>query len=123
MLARWRETCFVTWRLARFGIKSLMSGARIFAGAIVLLVFLAANSGLHQALHHSGNAAPDSCVLCLLAKGQVDLPDTTTAPNDSVRSVFDLAPRVESIVLVDFTYLTAPSRAPPALSSLLPAVA
>ena len=91
----------------------------VLAAAILLCELLAANSGFHQALHRSGKAASDSCVLCLFAKGQVDLPQSVLTVPESVRSSFDLTPRMESVALPDFTYLVSPSRAPPAFASLL----
>ena|SRR5208282_2558348 len=97
--------------------------AGVLAGALLLLGLLAVNNGFHQALHHSGKAAPDNCVLCLFAKGQVDLPQSVPVVPASFQSSFDLPPRMESIASVDFTYLASPSRAPPVFVSLRSVVA
>ncbi len=91
--------------------------------ALLLLGLLAANGGFHEALHHDGKAASDNCVLCLFAKGQVDAPQSVPVVAASVESSFDLPPRIEAGVLADFTYLTSPSRAPPAAVCLLSVVA
>lgn len=110
-------------KASRFVAAAARGLAGVLAGGVLLLGLLAANSGFHQTLHHSGKAAADSCVLCLFAKGQVGLPQSAPVITTSVRSSFDLPPRMESIAMVDFTYLTSPSRAPPALASLLSVVA
>jgi len=106
-------------RLSHFKANWFVAAARglagVLAGALLLLGLLAVNNGFHQALHHSGKAAPDNCVLCLFAKGQVDLPQSVAIVPASVQSSFDLPPRMESIASVDFTYLASPSRAPPFL--------
>ena len=113
--------------MTRFKVNRFVAAARVLAGALAaaLLLFelLAANGGFHQALHHGGKAASDSCFLCLFVKGHVDLPQSVPVVTASVRSSFDPAPRMESIAMMDFTYLASPSRAPPALASLLSVVA
>jgi hypothetical protein len=111
----------------RFKDNWFLAAARVLAGALAgaLLLFelVAANGELHQALHHGGKAASDSCVLCLFAKGHVDSPEAAPVVTVSIRSSFDAAPRMESIAMVDFTYLASPSRAPPALPLLFSVVA
>ncbi len=93
----------------------MLSGA--LAGALLLLTVLAANGKFHQALHLKGKSASDNCVLCLFAKGQVDLPQSIAEAPATVAPLVTMRLRLESIVLVDFTYLSSPSRAPPALDS------
>jgi hypothetical protein len=95
----------------------------MLAGVLLILELLAANGGLHQALHHSGKAPSDSCALCLIAKGQVDSPQPTPISTEPVQFSFHPTPQIESITLVDFSYFTPPGRAPPAPASFLPAVA
>jgi hypothetical protein len=97
--------------------------AGVLAGALLLLGLLAVNNGFHKALHHSGKAAPDKCVLCLLAKGQVDSLQSVAVVPAPVQPSFDLPPPMESIVLADFMYLASLSRAPPAFVSLRSVVA
>jgi hypothetical protein len=110
-----------------FKVNWFVAAARVMAGALAaaLLLFelLAANGAFHEALHQSGKAASDCCVLCLLAQGHVDSPDSVPVVTASVQPSFDLPPRMESIALLDFTFLASPSRAPPALASLLTVVA
>jgi hypothetical protein len=91
----------------------------VLAGALLVFELLASSSGFHQALHHSGKAASSSCVLCVFAKGQLDLPQSVPVVTASIQSSLALAPRMDSIAFRDFPYLTCPSRAPPALPSLL----
>jgi len=92
------------------------------AGALLLFELLAANGAFHQAFHHSDRSASNNCVLCLFAKGQVDSPESTPILSTPVQvAVFQSLP-VESIVLVDFSYLSFPSRAPPAFFSSLSVV-
>ena len=112
--------------LSRFTVNRFIAAralACVLAGALLVFELLAADSGFHQALHHSGKAASNSCALCVFAKGHVDVPQSVPVVTASVRSAFDPAPLLESIGLVDFTYLARPSRAPPALASLLSVVA
>jgi len=97
--------------------------AAMLAAAVLLFSLLATNSGFHEALHHGDKAASNNCVLCLFAKGQVDQPLATPVVAAFAPAIFLSAPQVESVVLVDFSYLSSPSRAPPALASLLLAVA
>jgi len=123
MLARWRETCFLSGRLARSKVNWFRAAAHILAGALLILELLAANGGFHQALHHSGQVPSDSCALCLIAKGQVDSPEPAPISTEPVQFSFNPTPQIESIVLVGFSYFTPPGRAPPAPASSLSAVA
>jgi hypothetical protein len=94
----------------------------VLAGALLLFELVAANSELHQKLHHNGKATSNTCVVCLFAKGHVDSAESAPAFTAPVRIPLGLAPTMESIFLADFTYLSSPSRAPPAFSSLLSVV-
>ncbi|HVM46446.1 MAG TPA: hypothetical protein VMU04_00390 [Candidatus Acidoferrum sp.] len=99
--------------------SNLFAAARLLAIVLAVTVvcfgLLAANGEFHRALHHGGAADSNGCVLCLFAHGQVDSPASATVPAACVAAVLDLTPPAESIVLVDFTYLLFPSRAPPAV--------
>jgi hypothetical protein len=97
--------------------------AGVLAGALLVFELLSADGGFHQALHHNGKAASNGCILCLFAKGQVDSPQAVPGVTSSVWSMFPPAPRMESIALLDFTYLASASRAPPTLTSVLSVVA
>ena len=89
----------------------------------MVVELLVANGGFHQALHQSGQAAPDNCILCLFVKGHVDLSQTMPVLAPPVLVTFDLPPQMQSIPLVDFSYLASPSRAPPVPASFPAAVA
>ncbi len=109
--------------VAQFKNSRLITAAGMLTGVLTgaLLVFelLAANSGLHQVLHQEGKPASDGCVLCLFAKGQVDLPEPVPVAVVILRCVFPQVLARESHAVVDFAYLVSPSRAPPA-PALLP---
>jgi hypothetical protein len=113
--------------VSRLTVNRFAAAVRVLAciSALAVLLFglLAAHSGFHQAMHHGGTADSSSCVLCLFANGHVDLPQSAPVISVSVRHLLDSAPVTESIVLAEFTYLASPSRALPALPSLLPVVA
>lgn len=117
----------LTFYVTGFKVKWPVAAARILAGALagglLLLELLAANGAVHQALHHSGEAAPHHCVLCLLAQGQMDSPQSEAVLTVFLPSSSDPAPRVESIAPAHFTYLASLGRAPPAQASLHPVVA
>ena len=111
--------------MARSRNNRFVTAARLLAGVLagVLLVFelLAADGEFHQTFHH-GNAATNSCVLCLFAKGQVDSPQPAPALTACVWSVFHSTPRIEFIAPSDFSYLISASRAPPAVPFVFPVV-
>jgi hypothetical protein len=113
--------------VSRFKVNGFATATRglagLLAGALLFVEILGANGGFHQSLHANGKAAPSSCLLCLFAKAQVDLPQSAPVITAVIQSSFETAPLGESIVLVDFTYLAAPCRAPPAFVLLLPTVA
>jgi hypothetical protein len=90
---------------------------------LLLLQLLTANSDFHQAQHRDGKAASPTCVLCLLANGHVDMPEAAPSITPAVPPLLDSTLRHESTVLVDFSYLAFPSRAPPAFSPPLSVVA
>ena len=106
--------------MSRSNVNWLVVAARglasVLAGALLLCEVLTADGSFHQALHSGGKAASNNCILCLFAKGQVDLPETAPRITAFVWSTFDSPMRMESIALVDFRYLISPSRAPPAFS-------
>lgn len=117
----------MTISVTGFKAKWFVGSARVLAGVLaatmLVLELLAADGSFHQSLHQNGEAAAHSCVLCLFAQGQVDASEPLPVITPIIRPWCEPAPRVDSTVLVDFTYLSAPSRAPPALPSFLFAVA
>jgi hypothetical protein len=97
--------------------------ARALAGvlaAMLLLFELVGSSGrFHQALHCNGNQASNTCIICLFAKGHLDAPPSVPIASPPVQTVFDSAPRIEYIILVDARYVLSPPRAPPAATPSL----
>lgn len=108
-----------------FRLKNIrfITVARLLAGALLIFELLAANSGLHQALHDGGKVASNTCVICLFAKGHVDSPGSLPVFTQPVTILLGPALPMESLVIKDFTYLSFPSRAPPAFSLPLSVVA
>jgi hypothetical protein len=109
-------------RVKRF-VGACRGLAAILAVALLLCELLATNGQIHGALHHNGKTASNTCVLCLFVKGMVDLPESEPVVNGPALIWFESMPRVESIFLADFSFLTSPSRAPPAVASFQPVVA
>ena len=106
-----------------FRVKRFAAAARglacFLAGAVLVFELLAANGAFHNAFHHDGKAASNPCVLCLLANGLVDSPESAPIVTAFVPSPFHAAPQITSIVKTDVSYLTSSSRAPPLTPSLL----
>jgi hypothetical protein len=111
--------------VSRFKINRCFAACRALGGLLaVALLFcelLAANGRFHQAMH-GGKASSNSCLLCLFAKSQVDSPRSAPIVAAPVLPSFESSPPMESIAVVDFTYLSSPSRAPPVFVSNLPVV-
>lgn len=88
--------------------------------AVVLLAFglLAASGPLHQSLHDDRTAGANSCVVCLLANGQAELPSVgpILSSNDSFVILDLLAAGVGVPWGVDS--LLPPGRGPPRLSTV-----
>lgn len=126
-LAFWPKICFFLPSVSHLKAIRLVAAARVLscvlAAALLLFELLAADNSFHQALHHNGKTASSSCVICLLVKGHADSADTGPIFAAPVRISFVTAPAVESIFIADFSYLSFPSRAPPASLSLLSVVA
>jgi len=87
---------------------------------LVLLVFFSAAlavSSAHSRSHQSSPGAPDQCVFCLFAHGQIlaDGPatDVLVVPTGAVRAVLVSDGKAPA----DFDYRLSPSRAPPACFS------
>lgn len=116
---------FLRNSVSRFKINRCFAAYRVLSGllavALLLCELLAANGQFHQAMH-GGKASSNSCLLCLFAKGHVDSPRSVPFVTAPVQSTFESLPPMESIAVVDFTYLSSPSRAPPVFVSNLPVV-
>jgi hypothetical protein len=96
--------------------------ACVLAGALLLFEVLAANGEFHRSFHNEGKAASNACLLCLFAKGQVDSCDIGPILAAPVRISLTRVLLTEPALFVDFSYLSSPSRAPPAFSALLSVV-
>lgn len=128
VLALWGQVWFVNasvsgFQPSRFVAVAARRLAGVLGGALLAFALLAANSELHHAWHHGGNPSSNSCALCLFAKGQVEMPDSTMVFLAAFRPSFDSAPPLETVSKIDLTYLAFPSRAPPAITFLSLAVA
>lgn len=110
--------------VARHKARKLLSAAApvvagVLAGLLLLLGLLAANDGLHRRYLHRGQDGANLCLACLLLKGQVKSSDPAPVAAAFVALLLYPAPRADTAVLPDVSYLASPSRAPPA-SALLP---
>ncbi|MCL4788303.1 MAG: hypothetical protein KJ070_16165 [Verrucomicrobia bacterium] len=98
----------------RFGVKSLMAGLL----AVLLLAFgsLAAGGALHHWAHHEGDGDTKPCMICTLAQGQLNVPES--APVLPVEVVFLPCGLLAASAGVPWSppSLLPPGRAPPGLS-------
>lgn len=106
----------MTTRLFKPALAGLLAGFLVFAAV------LSAAPALHAQFHDNSPSPSHPCMLCLFAKGHVDSPQTAPIVTAPTRPWFDARIQLISIPAVDFTYLAAPPRAPPALTSLLSVV-
>jgi hypothetical protein len=108
-----------------FAFSALAKSA--FAGFLGLLLLLAVlfsvSPVLHQTLHASNNASSHLCLACSLAHGQVSAAEVGLVSAVVVPGLLlgGLLPDVSPVLAVD--YRLSPSRAPPALASILSVVA
>jgi hypothetical protein len=122
VLAHPARNVFCWHSVVRSGHRQLSAASQILAGmlavALLVLELLAADGDFHCSLHKNRQTTSAGCVLCMFVQGQVDLAQPAPVIPAAIRSVFEIAPRFESITGAHFTYLAAPSRAPPAPASL-----
>lgn len=102
----------ITARLFKPALASLL------AGLLVLAAVLSAAPALHAQFHDNSSAPYHPCMLCLFAKGHMDSSQAAPIVTAPARPSFDARIPLISVPLVDFAYLAAPPRAPPALSFL-----
>jgi len=85
--------------------------------AVLLLAFgtFAANGSLHHAVHHDSSGDANSCVICSLAQGHVDLP--VSSPILVATVFFPLCGLLAASAGVpwSFDFLLPPGRAPPGI--------
>jgi len=107
--------------VSRFKVIRFIAAARVLAcvlaGALLIFELLAANSEFHQALHHGGKAASNTCVVCLFAKGHADSPGLTPVFTRPVAILLSPALRSELEFLPWFDFVVSDGRAPPFNSS------
>jgi hypothetical protein len=86
--------------------------------AVLLLAFgvLAASGSLHHSRHHDSAADASSCVICLLAQGQIDLPEASPVVATTVFHPLCGLLAASAGVPCSLDFLLPPGRAPPRLS-------
>jgi hypothetical protein len=86
--------------------------------AVLLLAFgvLAASGSLHHSRHHDSATDASSCVICSLAQGQIDLPETSPVVATTVFHPLCGLLAASAGVPWSFDFLLPPGRAPPRLS-------
>ena len=97
-------------------------------GALLAVLMLVASlfsvsHALHQSLHVDGAVSGHVCLLCSFAKGQVSATDVVVALALAVFCWVCGIRVAKASPLPGFDYRLSPSRAPPALASLLSVVA
>jgi len=96
---------------------------RPFVGGTLALAWLAlalvaASGPLHQALHHDGAKSSSDCAICHLAKGLVDVADSS-APQKLVSQVVETSfTELTSVLPQQLSRVLPPGRAPPQLSAV-----
>jgi hypothetical protein len=122
-----RSGCvFLASRVLPDRVKRLVATralAGLMAGALFVFTLLATSGQFHLAFHCDGKPASSSCIICLFAKGQLDVAPAVPIFTPFIQVSFDSVPRIESITLVDSRYSVSPPRAPPAPISLLTVLA
>jgi hypothetical protein len=92
--------------------------AALLAGALLAFTLLTASGSLHQALHHNGAADGSSCLVCLFAKGQIDLPQGLPVFAVGVFLLIGVLMIVRIAFPLNFASLLPPGRAPPHFASV-----
>ena len=102
-------------------VKAALAG--LLALLLLISATLAVSGALHQLLHRDTAGSHHLCLVCSFAKGQVSAADVALiAPLLVLCPLFSYlagAPLPSAV----FDYRLSPSRAPPALASLLSVVA
>jgi hypothetical protein len=124
------SVCLVTavslqLRRTLFGYARLPGPALAALLVVLLLVttILTVSHALHQSLHHDGAVSGHVCLVCSFAKGQVSAAAVVVAAALAVFCCVCGIRAAKTSPLPGFDYRLSPSRAPPALASLLSVVA
>jgi hypothetical protein len=103
----------LTWRQV---FRPFLGGTLALAWLALSLV--AANGPLHQALHHDGAKSSNDCAICHLAKGLVDVADSSV-PQKLVSQVVDASfTELTSVLPQQTSFVLPPGRAPPQFSAV-----
>ena len=124
------SVCLVTadslqLRRTFFGYARLPGPALAALLVVLLLVttILTVSHALHQCLHHDGAVSGHVCLVCSFAKGQVSAAAVVVAAALAIFCCVCGIRAAKTSLLPGFDYCLSPSRAPPALASLLSVVA
>ena len=110
-------------RLSGLGGMAKPALAGLLAILLLTSATLAVSGALHQLLHNDAASSHHICLVCSFAKGQISATDVAV-----VAALLVLCPLLSYRAstpspLPAFDYRLSPSRAPPALTSLLSVVA
>jgi len=101
-------------RLMRKPVLNRRATLAGFLGVWLLLAtLLAGNAGIHHACHAHESGSEGLCVVCLLAHGQVAVEDVCPVVPAPVFAEVWIRPARPGVLVSDFDYNAAPTRAPP----------
>jgi hypothetical protein len=111
--------------------KTLLGFSRVvrpaLAGLLILGLLvsgaLSVSQALHQLLHSDASADSHICLACSIAQGHVSVAGAAAMPVAPVASWFSAPLTPEVLPSAGCDYRLSPSRAPPALLSISPAIA
>src|ERR1041385_7023729 len=101
-------------RFRRIGSRLLGLGLAVL---LLLLSVLSASDLLHRYFHHPERQGGGACAVCLLLKGHLESP--AFAPALPISRPQRVNAPLCADLIQRFTFLSAPSRAPPASTALL----
>jgi hypothetical protein len=97
-------------KLTSFGKPAL---AALLTGLFLLLTTSSGSALIHKHLHAEGSGASHTCVICLLAQGQVDSSVAAPAPGPILIPLIDSVPVAYTVPKQDILLPLSASRAPP----------
>ena len=110
-------------RLSGLGRVAKPALAGLLAVLLLISATLAVSGALHQLLHNDVAGNHHFCLVCSFAKGQVSVADVALVAALLVLCPLFSLRAANPSPLSAFDYRLSPSRAPPALASLLSVVA
>lgn len=96
-------------------LKPVLAG--LLAGFVLLMTLAAASERLHLTLHADAAHDQGHCVVCAIAKGQMDTPALAVSEAFASPSVAWTIPTIETVPSRAIDLSVAPSRGPPASGS------